>query len=114
MKTVNIKSGSTLTLSGRVALPAGVWSIASKVKCINSAEIQTLTSSIEEIVEQTDAATHTFSLSATDVETALWPVTNLLCDIRFEDSDTGKVLHSPTFTLAVERAITDVTAPGPL
>lgn len=108
MKTVNLKTGSTLTLTGRVALPTGTWSISSKVKRSNNAAVQTLTSSIVTIVEPTDAATHTFSISATSAQTVLWPIGNLLCDIRFSDSVSGRVLYSPTFTVAVEQAITNV------
>lgn len=108
MKAVNLKTGSTLTLTGRVALPAGTWSISSKVKRNNNAAVQTLTSSIVTIVEPTDSATHSFTLSATNAQTVLWPVGNLLCDIRFSDSVSGRVLYSPTFTIAVEQAVTNV------
>lgn len=108
MKTVNIKTGSTLNIIGRVALPAGTWSISSKVKRSNNAAVQTLTSVISVIVEPTDAATHAIMLSATATETAAWPVGNLLCDVRFVDSVSGKVIYSPTFAVVTEKAITNV------
>jgi len=108
VKTVNLKLGSTLNIVGRVALPTGTWSVTSKVKRSNNAAIQTLTSTISVIVDSTDAATHAITLSATAAETALWPVGNLLCDIRFADSVSGKVIHSPTFAIVTEQQITNV------
>lgn len=108
MKTVNVKLGSTLNIAGRVALPAGTWTISSKVKRINNAAVQTLTSTISVIVESTDAATHVVNLSASATDTAAWPIGNLLCDIRFADSVSGKVIYSPTFAIVTEQRITNV------
>lgn len=108
MKTVNVKIGSTLNIVGRVALPTGTWTISSKVKRINNAAVQTLTSTISVIVSPTDAATHAITLSASATETAAWPVGNLLCDIRFADSVSDKVIYSPTFAIVTEQAVTNV------
>ena len=108
MKTVNIKTGSTLNIVGRVALPTGTWTISSKVKRINNAAVQTLTSTISVIVDPVDTATHAITLSATATETATWPIGNLLCDIRFADSISGNVIYSPTFAIVTEQAVTNV------
>lgn len=108
MKTVNVKVGSTLNIVGRIGLPAGSWSVSSKVKRINNAAVQTLTSTISVIVDSTDTSTHAITLSALASETALWPVGNLLCDIRFADSVSDRVIYSPTFAIVVEQAITNV------
>lgn len=104
MKTVNIKSGVTLNIVGRVVLPVGVWAIASSARKNTGTLVADLTSTLSEIVDAESKYTHIITLSA---DTTTWPEGNLLCDLRFSDEVSGNVIYSPTFTIAVEQSITN-------
>lgn len=106
MKTLNLKLGSTLKIAGSVLLPAGTWTLTADVKRSNGVLVAALTTTLTVITTPTPRATHTMLVTATPAATATWPVGNLLCDLRFQDA-LGNVIHSPTFTIATEQAITD-------
>lgn len=52
--------------------------------------------------------THSIQISRGSVDTALWPVENIYCDIRFQRSD-GVVSHSETFCIDLIREVTNGT-----
>lgn len=106
MKTLNLKLGSTLKIAGSVLLPAGTWMLTADVKRTNGALVSGLTTTLTVLATPTTKATHSMLVTATPAATATWPVGNLLCDLRFQDA-LGNVIHSPTFTIATEQAITD-------
>ena len=106
MKTLNLKLGSTLRIAGSVLLPAGTWMLTADVKRTNGALISALTTTLTVLVTPTPKATHSMLVTALPAATATWPVGNLLCDLRFQDA-LGNVIHSPTFTISTEQAITD-------
>ena len=105
---IELKLGSSLSLSGSVKLPAGTWTLTSSIARPNGVLLASLTTLIVEI-EEPENATHTFTISALPETTILWPIGNLQCDMRFEDS-LGTVIHSPTFTVSTYAAITNPVA----
>lgn len=105
MKTLKLKLGSTLKIAGSVLLPTGTWTLTADVKRSNGALVAGLTATLTVLATPTPRATHSMSVTALPAATKTWPVDNLLCDLRFQDA-LGNVIHSPTFTIATENAIT--------
>lgn len=105
MKTLTVKIGSTFRIAGSVLLPAGTWTLTADVKRNDGTLVSSLTTSLTSLQVPTSKATHTMIVSASSTETKTWPIGNLLCDFRFQDT-LGNVIHSPTFTIATENAIT--------
>jgi len=102
MTVVNIKRGDTLSLAGTykvdgVAASVSAMTIESHVKN-HSGDL------IEELTVTKTSGTGTFTISATAVQTAEWPLTTLKCDIQFSAS--GVVQSTETFSISVEEDIT--------
>ncbi len=102
MSTINFKRGDSLSLAGTykvngVASSVSAMTIRSQVRDFSGALVQELT------VAKT-GSTGAFTLSATAVQTALWDVTTLKCDIEFSLS--GVVQSTETFNIAVAEDIT--------
>ena len=104
---LKLKKGSTLTRkctysSGGLPVNLTGMTIRSSVRDKALVLIQELTTALG---VQSGATLGTFTLSATAVQTATWPVGPLVCDFRIVDS-LGAVTHSESFYLQLENAIT--------
>lgn len=104
MSVVILKAGDTLSLAGTytdsdgAAISLTGYTIASSVRQSDGTLVENLTCTI------TVAASGTFSVSATATQTSDWPTESLSCDIEF--SVGGVVVHTDTFTIVVQEAIT--------
>lgn len=102
--SIRLKRGDTLLLDGLAQNDDGSVfdltgsTVTSQVRTSQDTLVATLTATI------TDAAQGEFTLGATAVATAAWPVGKLLCDVRWVNGD--DVLHSETFELIVVEAMT--------
>lgn len=104
MATITHKRGDTFAIActienAGVAVDITGWTIASQARGTDDTILQTFTVTI------TDAATGSFSISATSTQTELWTIGNYSVDIEFID-DSGEVNSTETFTLSVIRDIT--------
>ena len=106
MKTIRIKLGSSLGVTGVLKLPQGTWVATAAIARPNGALIGPLSVTLMQVLDPVGQETHTIGISADAETTASWPVGNLQCDIRFEDVD-GNVIHSPTIIIATESSITN-------
>lgn len=92
----------TLTLENQGnAVDITLFTIACQVRDQSDVLIQTLT------VVKTDPTNGTFTLSASDSETYLWPLLKLDADVEFIEPDTT-VSSSETFSIQVIKDITRV------
>lgn len=99
------KRGATLSLAGTVVLPTGTWTATAQIKDTNLAIIDTVTVTLTPPAGQ--ATAHSILMVVSSTKTALWPIGNLFCDIRFADASSPPVvLPSPTFTIRVIQEIT--------
>jgi hypothetical protein len=106
IKSFSIKRGSTMNITGQITLPDGTWEATSDVRRSNGIFLDAL-DVVLELADQDSDYTHTISLKASGDITSEWPIENLQCDIRFVETESGDVMHSPTFRLSVQDAITD-------
>jgi hypothetical protein len=109
-KTITLKRGSTLSLSGSVKLPTGTWTATAKIAKPNNVILDTLGVTLTPLVEVgANGETHSISVTRAASFTETWQLGNLQCDIRFEDSVGGTVIHTPTFFVNVVQEITDAS-----
>lgn len=109
-KTVTLKRGSTLSLTGNVKLPTGTWTATSKIAKPNNVLLDTLGVTLSALAEVgANGETHSIAVTRAASFTETWPLGNLQCDIRFEDSVGGTVIHTPTFYVSVVQEITDAS-----
>lgn len=106
-----LKRGATLSLAGTAKLPAptGAWSGAAQVRSADG----TLQEDLSVTVSTTPTpGTYAVLIEGSSVQTADWPEgESLRCDVRFADAAVPpQVVSSPTFTIRVLKAITDVNA----
>lgn len=105
MQSTTVKTGATFSAAFTVALPAGAWAVESDIRKSNDSKIADLTATIEALATPDSAGnTHAGLLTATSVETALWPVGSHHCDVKFTDGTVAKI--SDSFTVVVEKAVT--------
>lgn len=107
MSTITIKAGDTLTLpmtwsADGTDVDLTGYTVTAHVRRRADELVDTLT-----CTPDADQATNpgVLVVSATAEQTALWPVANLECDVRFESGD-GSTTHTDTFEIKVEKAIT--------
>jgi hypothetical protein len=106
-KTITLKRGSTLSLTGSVKLPTGTWTASSKVAKPNGTLLDTLVVTLTTLVTPgTNGETHSITVSRAAANTADWTIGNLQCDIRFLETG-GTVVHSPTFYINLVQEVTD-------
>lgn len=107
---ITIKAGSTLTVPMRWSVdgvPVDLTGalITSQVRLRSDISggppVDTLTCTID-----VDQVTNTgrFVITATDVQTDLWPITTLACDVRIDSG--SSVAYTDTFEIAVTLAVT--------
>ena len=97
-RSLYLKRGATLALSGFVKLPTGIWTATSQVRDPAANKISDLSVTLTELVAPgPKGETHAISIRQSD--TVTWPLRNLQCDIRFES--VNAVIYTPTFTIEV-------------
>jgi len=110
LSSIVLKAGDTFALPMRWSV-AGVYidlsgytitsSVRRRTDETNGSPIDTLTCTADP--DQT-ANKGKFEVTATDVQTALWPITTLLCDVRLDNG--VEVTHTESFEIVVRRAVT--------
>ena len=98
----DFKAGDTFELSCKVPLAFGttITSIDSMVK--NSG---VLVQGLTVTITAPDATYYYFTLSATDAQTALWPLRTLKCDIQYTIGT--KIASTDTFLIPVIEGVTE-------
>lgn len=105
MSHITIKAGDTMTLpmtwsADGTDVDLTGYTVTAQVRRRADELVDTLT-----CTPDADQATNpgVLVVSATDAQTALWPILTLECDVRF---DNGEVTHTDTFEIVVKKAIT--------
>ncbi len=106
-KTIAVKRGSTLSIVGAVKLPSAPdWTATANVAKNNNTPIDSLEVDLTLLsTVGKKGETHSIRISRDAINTQVWPIGNLSCDIKFT-TGTGLVVHSPTFVIAVQQQIT--------
>ncbi|RRD68675.1 hypothetical protein EII19_00655 [Comamonadaceae bacterium OH2310_COT-174] len=104
MNTIDIKRGSSIhwqctVQQGGAPLDITGWQIDCQLRAPGGALVQQFAGVV------TDALAGQFALRASAAETAAWPLGGLYADIRYTDA-AGAVMHSATWPVRVEAAIT--------
>lgn len=105
MAATEFKRGQTFAYAGQIknngaVMPFVGWSISAQLRTNYGMRlVQTFAASF------LDPETGTVAITATDEETALWPMQLLLMDVRLEDP-AGQVAISNTIEIAVVERIT--------
>lgn len=98
---MELKRGATLSLAGTVALPAGQWVASAQVRDTKGALLAALDVTLSEPVAPSQL--YGIVIEGSSIETATFPVADVLCDVRF--ADTGQtpnvVIQSPSFVIRV-------------
>lgn len=102
---LTIKRGATFNYAGFVNLPAGTWSASAHVKQADGVLVAVLSVTLTPPVSP--ETRHAIALNATASATANWPLSKLLCDVRFVEAS-GNAIYSPSFVVAVAGHVTDV------
>lgn len=106
---ISIKQGDTLSIAGQALQDSGAAldltgsTIRAQVRTRDGTGYGALLTALT--VTVVSATAGTFTLAATSVQTAAWPVGRLACDLELTDSG-GAITHSETFDVHVRAAVT--------
>lgn len=105
MVSVRLKQGATFEYTGDFALPVptGSWTPRAIVSTHGGTLVQVLTATLVALTPaKSTGENYTLTISATAAQTAAWPMTRLVGDIKFTDG-AGVVLKTTDYTIVVER-----------